>query len=658
MQLSILQSRLAASLIASCLLILLYLTLFSPHFAVSLEIWELSPLALDAVDASPGAAARSPLDVAYEPEFAAFDRSIIGRAPAGVTALTNNEAMPMNIPPGSTQFFMFTVLEARGDTVSSLELRSEHDVTDPQVAIDTTATTSTSNTGLEMRLATRQTSRTVYISANTCEQPEVVDPSKTAQGPPQLTLFVSTSASNESPGPLGNAEEQVAVAFVEGAVMYNMTTSGDIFIGVSAPNVTSEFKGTYNLRIAASTDAYFYSYNVAEDADLIWVDSDAQGALLITHNLTQAPDPQQEQKLMSTQPYVMFAHNKKDHSINGLMHSYCGLQNHAQIAATKNGQFSGMVSTGMTKRGPGNLPKQQFFFTGLNSSAEYLGILAKNGNSSISGNGRVAGGGHVSKATQFSTKSGELLPLVVSSHAQILLTNGADHGNCGIIVDLAFCDQVAYSVPSNPNFGNATQLAKFYDDYAAEMYKNFNRSLAQIACEAPSSQRYSLARNCSDCATAYKAWLCSVTIPRCEDFDNPAPYLHPRAMAQPFPNGDALDDAARAQLPLANSLAYNSSRNSRIDKTIQPGPYKELLPCEDLCYDVVRSCPASMGFSCPQPGQIGFSSSYGRRAAAGLTCNYPGSAHQISGSERAAEPPSWTRMGLGAAMAAAGLLLL
>lgn len=419
MQLSILQSRLAASLIASCLLILLYLTLFSPHFAVALEIWELSPLTLHEIDASPDVAARSPSDTAYEPEFVAFDRSIIGRAPAGATALTNNEAMAMNVPPGSTQFFMFTVLGARGETVKSLELRSEHNAADPQAVNDAAAASSTPNTDSEKRLVTRQTSRTVYISANTCEQPEAVDPSKTTQSPPQLTLYVSTSASNESPGPLGNVEEQVAVAFVEGAVMYNMTASGDIFIGVSAPNVTSELKGTYNLRIAASTDAYFFSYNVAEDADLIWVDSDAQGALLITHNLTRSPDPQQEQKLMSTQPYVMFAHNKRDHSIDGLMHSYCGLQNHAQIAATKNGQFSGMVSTGMTKRGPGNLPKQQFFFTGLNSSAEYLGILARDGNSSISGNGQVAGGGHVFKATQFSTKSGEFLVLVVSSHTQI-----------------------------------------------------------------------------------------------------------------------------------------------------------------------------------------------------------------------------------------------
>lgn len=211
-----------------------------------------------------------------------------------------------------------------------------------------------------------------------------------------------------------------------------------------------------------------------------------------------------------------------------------------------------------------------------------------------------------------------------------------DHGNCAIVVDLEFCDQVAYSVPSNPNFGNATVLAKFYDDYAKSMYDNFNKSLAQVACEAPSTQRYSLARNCSDCEAAYKDWLCSVTIPRCEDFDNPAEYLQPRAMAQPFPNGDVLSDESRAKYGgLADTRAFNSSRNPRIDEFIKPGPYKEVLPCDDLCYNIVQSCPSSLGFSCPKWNQTGFATSYGmRKGSEGLTCNYQGSAHTISAAGR------------------------
>ena len=169
------------------------------------------------------------------------------------------------------------------------------------------------------------------------------------------------------------------------------------------------------------------------------------------------------------------------------------------------------------------------------------------------------------------------------------------------------------------------------------MYDNFNKSLAQIACEAPSNQRYSLARSCDDCAAAYKDWLCYVTIPRCEDFSNPAAYLQPRAMSQPFPNGDTLDQAILST-EAANTWASNSSRNRRIDEEIQPGPYKEVLPCDDLCYNIVQSCPSALGFSCPLPGQVGFSASYGQRPQGGSTptCNFPGSAHIPSITARAA----------------------
>jgi calcium channel MID1 len=220
---------------------------------------------------------------------------------------------------------------------------------------------------------------------------------------------------------------------------------------------------------------------------------------------------------------------------------------------------------------------------------------------------------------------------------------GPDHGNCRLIVDLSFCDQVAYSVPSNPTtFGNSTQLAQFYDNFASTMYANFDKSLAQIACEAPSSQRYSLARNCSDCASAYKDWLCSVTIPRCEDFSNNASYLQPRAISQPFPDGKTLGVATLEALSLPNTTAYNSSRNPRIDEVIRPGPYKELLPCDDLCYKLVQNCPAALGFGCPLPGHVGFEGNYARHnPSGGLTCNFPGSAHFRSGSQRAVVDLNW-----------------
>lgn len=70
----------------------------------------------------------------------------------------------------------------------------------------------------------------------------------------------------------------------------------------------------------------------------------------------------------------------------------------------------------------------------------------------------------------------------------------------------------------------------------------------------------------------------------------------------------------------------NESRSQFIDKVIRPGPYKELLPCEDLCYGLVRSCPARLGFSCPLEGH-GLNYTYGKIDRAGQdqwTCNIPG----------------------------------
>lgn len=405
MQLSPLQSRLAASVVASCLLLLLYFTLFSPNFALAAELELTLPVPIGDLDLPLRLDGRSQFDPTYEPEFAAFDRSIIGRAPAGVTPLFNNAPQPMNVVEGTTQLFVFEKASifgrAPGSSVrsESLELRGEHDeggdMLEPRSGDDTT---------------TKRETKMVYISANTCQQPQPIDPSKTTMDPPQLTLFVSTSSKNQSPGPMGASGTQTVVEFTEGAVMFNLSTSGDVFLGIHAPNVSHVFSGTYNFQVAVSSDGWYHSFDPTADADLIWVDSDSQGALLITHNLTDSTDEAVGASIMKTQPYVMFAQNQDDRSISGLKYSYCGLQNFAQIAATKNGKFTSMVTTGMTRRGPGNLPKQQFYFSGLNSSSKYQGILARSGRSGEAGAGPndIGGGGLVFRATNFTTKSGRL----------------------------------------------------------------------------------------------------------------------------------------------------------------------------------------------------------------------------------------------------------
>ncbi len=654
---------------ALSLFVPLLLLLFSSHYTTAVAATPDIDVSLLAVAASVDDAADSSQQPGlYEPDFGVFDRSIMGRAPPGVTSLSNNAPEQLNVDPGTTQVFVFEKAaifsrSADGGAAGNEEhheLRRRHNGNstddddddddgggdDGVEDIEDSDDSGSDRPVEEPRLARRQsrTMRTIYLSANTCIQPQRVLSSSSSSAPPsptsiveapQLTMYVSTSPSNIAPGPKGDASKQTVHVFREGAVMVTLNATDDVYIGISAPNVSSRaLTGTYNFQVAASVDMAYHSYDNETDANLIWVDSDASAALLITHNLTDSLDADTDAALMAVQPYVMFAQNADDASIDGLRFSYCGLQTYAQVAATKSGgKFTSMVSTSMTKAGLGNLPKQQFYFSGLNASSEYVGILAAlpaNGTGQI-GAALPGAGGKVARATSFATK--------------------AANANCEVVFNLTFCNETAYAVPSNPTrFASAAELAQVYDDYASGMFDVFRKVLAQVPCEAPDTQRYSLARNCADCEAAYKNWLCSVAMPRCADFSDDSPWLQPRAISQPFPNGDFLDPAVAAQFP--NISAYNASRNPFIDENIAPGPYKEVLPCDDLCYRLVQSCPSAIGFSCPLPGYHGFNTSYGIRTAADengdVKCNYPGSAHFFS-----AAPTRHASAWLAAALAAA-----
>lgn len=207
---------------------------------------------------------------------------------------------------------------------------------------------------------------------------------------------------------------------------------------------------------------------------------------------------------------------------------------------------------------------------------------------------------------------------------------------------------------NNQTFPNITALGQFYDDYAKSFWDGFNKSMQLIPCEAADTQQFSLVRNCTTCKAAYKDWLCSVTIPRCEDFTAMDNFLQPRAMNTTFPDGSTLStDLLRPYAQFNNQLSYLTSRNPQIDSVVKPGPYKEVLPCEELCYDLVQSCPSSLGFSCPRPWNVGFNTSYGTKQGSNdgnVTCNYLGSFHFYSNARALAV--SWLWMAGAAAMAA------
>lgn len=209
-------------------------------------------------------------------------------------------------------------------------------------------------------------------------------------------------------------------------------------------------------------------------------------------------------------------------------------------------------------------------------------------------------------------------------------------GNCRIIYNQTSCPQINYAVPFNPTLSNISAQGDFTSWYNGQFdsnYQFFNYSLQQVACDTSPDSQYSLAVTCEDCRNAYTDWLCAVLNPRCHDFSSPLPYLQPRAIGYPFPAGTqgSLGSDPIFSSPSRDRVAFNSSRNPAIDSSIQPGPYKELLPCGDLCHSLVRSCPAIMGFACPYNPQ-GYNFSYGYPLMDGLNpeCNDPRAVFGVS----------------------------
>ena len=154
-----------------------------------------------------------------------------------------------------------------------------------------------------------------------------------------------------------------------------------------------------------------------------------------------------------------------------------------------------------------------------------------------------------------------------------------------------------------------------------------------MACDTAPEAQYSLARTCKDCERTYKNWLCSVLIPRCEDFTATDDWLQVRNIGRPFPNGTlAFNSNTTREFneTYRDRFAFNRSRNPLIDETIKPGPYKEMKPCEDLCFDIVRSCPAQLKFACPNSPAKELT--YGKRDPTDITlqCNFPGAVVKLN----------------------------
>ncbi|KAF2427116.1 hypothetical protein EJ08DRAFT_363212 [Tothia fuscella] len=628
-KLTLLQSRFSACLGTSILLFIIYYSISPSHFAYAAEIDSIHnedhnhhriPVLSDLQVAGEIDWEDVELDTShsdgtaqYQAEFQGLSRGIIGRALENQFALKNNVPSSLNIRSGEVQYYVFENSSVWGNYsvwrtgLPEVIARGNQEIMWKR---DIEAGAEEDGKGrLVRKQSGNEEERMVYISVNTCMQPQ--PPEGMTDVAPQLTLYVSQDDNNAKPGP-DMAGSQQLFPLNEGYVEAKVNVTKNVYMSISASNTTAgQFAGEWNYVITASIDASYYYYN--DTTPFLWtIDTDSTSALIATYNLTSENATNatlilRKEWMKMQVPFNMFVYNSSSPAVNGIRNSYCGLEKLEKFKVEGN----------MTERGPGSNPKQQFYIQDLKPGQKYTGLMTYNGvkrDETDSGSGIPGGGGQIWQAMEFTTKA---------------------DGNCRVIFDLPFCTDVAYAVPTNPrnpDLSSAKTLALTYDNYSASLFTNFTWSLDQIPCNTTNSAQYSLARNCDDCARDYKTWLCAVTIPRCTDFSLTNPFLAPRNIGQSFPNGTKPDLAQFAlNSTMLNHLHYNSSRNPMIDDVIKPGPYKELLPCKELCYDMVQSCPMALGFGCPKQKDF-LAMSYGdfdRGAIAvegenAVTCNYLG----------------------------------
>jgi len=546
----------------------------------------------------------------YEPDFELFDRSVIGRASSEAFPIELDEPQSFNISPGSTRCYVLSSTGAASRRRSAQSTNtSQTDSLDGPIEVET------------REKSTRQTSKSqLYLSATTCLRPDFVGDGTNAKTAPQLRLLASVSQEDGCPITTNGMDEDMWVEFDEGLATLSVDDQDDpVYVTILAPNVSDDFEGDYNFEVAVSEDGYYHDWqadNERGQGQLMWMDSDSSAALLQTQEFEYSPKDRLE-SMKTNPPFELYVENMRWPVFNGIERSLCGIRQNALISATNDGdgRLGMLVRTNTSIRGEDKLPRQHFYFEGLNETSTYRAIMVQVANTEEDQ--------HFSKRQTPGEGRENTRRFLAFDPADFATLSGTI---CKVITDLDFCTENQHAVPGNGEL-NGTALAQVYDDYARKMYGHFETVLAQEQCETDPTSQYSLARNCDDCRTAYKRWLCTVAIPRCEDYSSKNRYAIPRNVGAAFPNGSFVSDeeGGKSRRQLMGVPGFNASRNSFIDEEVGPGPYKEILPCGEICYEVVQSCPHSMGFGCPLPGMTGFEYSYGEKSMTGaLSCNYPG----------------------------------
>jgi calcium channel MID1 len=438
-----LQSRFAACLGTTLLLLLIYFSLNPSHFAYAAELASQQPpshhnadhnhhritLAQE-LDLDWGGDVEEDGDVpGYEAAFGVgVGPSIVGRQTLDMIRLRNNAPNTLNLVEGETQTYVFMQedLDAEegsrgtelpttwtGQGASRQKSKRSVEVDELKELVEKDEAEEV----LERRQTTVQ--RTVYLSANTCLQPLL---NENATGTPgQPTIYISRTSTNQRPDASNNDGFQQLEQGYAALAVENVTEN--LFISISAPTLPNDtFTGPWSYQIAASTDDYYHYYN--NRTTFMWtIDTDSTSALLSTYNLTSQDGSnatvlaQREAWMGMTNdpPFDIYVFNSSSPKIDGIQRSYCGL-------SKLNMEFM-RINSSISQRGVGSNPKQQFHMQSLVAGNTYFSVLAYRGGNATENSATVGGGGQVWKSMQFTTKSGSscFLPSYLTSRVSKML---------------------------------------------------------------------------------------------------------------------------------------------------------------------------------------------------------------------------------------------
>ncbi|KAF9914909.1 stretch-activated cation channel mid1 [Lobosporangium transversale] len=438
----------------------------------------------------------------------------------------------------------------------------------------------------------------VYISVSTCSTPK-----SGANLCPPLMMYISVSASQPLPGPGQDPKVVQVVTSQEGLIQFTAYTNKDIFFSLQAPALQGAWTGDWAVEVGASSQGYVQGYQSSQG--LVLDDSDSTNASFLTHNFTAVPT------------FKVYLVNSTSLPV-GLTHSLCAIEVIQPMPLTKANMV--VTQTNRTSNLDGSqgrliLPpeptfeqfgqRRQVLVQGLRPGTEYTAFF-------ITDVLNQAGAEVMYAMTPFRTKRRD---------------------NCVLITDLQLCREVAYAVPVTPlstlpgsSSGTTVQqdVKHYYDDFTSRLMETFTKVLKQYDC---SKSQYSFIRNCTDCERAYRRWLCGVSIPRCTDVEditdsNNYGYVRPEDIDPHAAENPYLLDRSNGPVVVGRNtstsrgaVAQLSAENNTL---MNPGEYGEVLPCVDLCYDVVQSCPSFLGFNCPVKNMGG---NYARMNAGGFQCN-------------------------------------